>query len=150
MARRAFLTTLTCSSTPRSVINVAFLLSPSKLILSASVGLPLMATYLRLSSSSSHRCSSACFPATRPRKIAASKIRKKHVPAYAPVLPGVHAEEKRVVEVEEKKVDTMLDIGIFDDILEELDIVDMWCDMMSMKRSHRQTRYGNMEGKRRC
>ncbi|KAL8721894.1 MAG: hypothetical protein Q9225_001530 [Loekoesia sp. 1 TL-2023] len=115
MVRRVFRTTLTYSSTPRSVINVAFLLSLSELVRSASVGLPLTVTYLRLSSWSSHRCSSTCLPAASPRKQAARKMRKMQVPVYAPVLPGVQAEEKRDVEVEEKKADIILDIGIFDD-----------------------------------
>ena len=96
-------TTLTSSSTPRTEISVASLPSLSSLIRSASVGIPRTATYLLLSSRSSHLSSSQCLQAMRTRLSAARKIRKMQVPAYWPVLVGVQSEENSVVAVEVKK-----------------------------------------------
>ncbi|KAL8992372.1 MAG: hypothetical protein Q9169_007148 [Polycauliona sp. 2 TL-2023] len=98
IGRRVLLTTLTGSSTPRSLINIAVLLSGSASMRSVSVGIPRTATYLRLFSESYNRCSIKCLPAINPRKMPPRKIKKMQVPAYAPVLVGVHFEERKGVE----------------------------------------------------
>ncbi|KAL8696984.1 MAG: hypothetical protein Q9224_002523, partial [Gallowayella concinna] len=126
------LTTLTCSSTPRSLISTASLLSPSDLMRSVSVGMPLTVTYLRWRSRSSHRCSKACLPAAKNRNNAARMMRKMQVPAYTPVPPGVQFEENSEVDDEEKNVMDIIDIGIDDDDagagaeLEDPDVDPWW------------------------
>ena len=47
-----------------------------------------------------------------PRKMTESTIRKMQVPAYCPVLFGIHALEYRAVSVAEKKTIIMSDIPI--------------------------------------
>ncbi|KAL8925010.1 MAG: hypothetical protein Q9208_003694 [Pyrenodesmia sp. 3 TL-2023] len=96
----ALRTTMTRSSDPRSETKVAFFMSLSTLMRSASVGVPLMAMYLRWTSWSTHLCSSQCLPAARKRKNAAKKIRNMQVAAYVAVVPGVHSVEKRGVDGE--------------------------------------------------
>lgn len=52
--------------------------------------------------------------ASRPRKSAANAIKNMHVPAYWPVVVGVHAIEKSGVLVEVKKVMAIESIPIID------------------------------------
>ncbi|KAL8763156.1 MAG: hypothetical protein Q9184_000959 [Pyrenodesmia sp. 2 TL-2023] len=96
----ALLTTITRSSDPRSETKVAFFISLSTLMRSASVGVPLTAMYLRWTSWSNHLRSSRCLPAARNRKNAAKKTRNMQVAAYVAVVPGVHSVEKRGVDGE--------------------------------------------------
>ena len=92
-----WVTTFTLSSFPRAVTKVPYELSASASIRCASVGVPCTLIYRLANALSFHLCSSMCLPAYKPRRRAASTIRKMHVPAYAPVLVGCQEEEKRGV-----------------------------------------------------